>query len=218
MGKRIEVGIIGLGKFGYSLGEALAELGHDVVGVDISEAHVRHAQEVLTQVFQADGTDPKALEQLGFKDLDYVVVSIGRSMEASILVALNLQELGVNNIWVKAVSPEHEKVLKRLGVDFVVFPEQFVARQLAHRLAVPGLLDYLALGKGVLVREVEVEHWGGRTLRDLRLPTDYRVQVVAWKHKEDRQFSFVPGPDMTLHDGDVLVVLGNAEDVIKVTG
>jgi len=218
MSKRIEVGIVGLGKFGYSLGEALAELGHDVVGVDRDVQRVRHAQESLTQVFQADGTDKKALEQLGFKELDYVVVSIGHSMEASILVALNLQDLGVNNIWVKAVSSEHEKVLKRLGVDFVVFPEQFVARQLAHRLAVPGLLDYLALGKGVLVREVEVDKWSGKTLRELRLPSDYRAQVVAWKHKEDRQFSFVPSPDEVLHTGDVLVVLGNAGDVIKVTG
>ncbi|MGE4292171.1 MAG: TrkA family potassium uptake protein [Desulfovibrio sp.] len=218
MSKRIEVGIVGLGKFGFSLGEALAELGHDVVGVDMDGARVRHAQEKLTQVFQADGTDKKALEQLGFKDFDYVVVSIGRSMEASILVALNLQDLGVSNIWVKAVSPEHEKVLKRLGVDFVVFPEQFVARQLAHRLAVPGLLDYLALGEGVLVREVVVDKWSGKNLRELKLPVNHRAQVVAWKRLGERRFSFVPSADEALNKGDVLVVLGDAEDVIKVTG
>lgn len=218
MSKRIEVGIVGLGKFGFSLGEALAELGHDVVGVDMDGGRVRHAQEKLTQVFQADGTDQKALEQLGFKEFDYVVVSIGRSMEASILVALNLQELGVKNIWVKAISPEHEKVLKRLGVDFVVFPEQFVARQLAHRLAVPGLLDYLALGEGVLVREVEVDKWSGKSLRELQLPSTHRAQVVAWKRTGERKFSFVPSADVALEKGDVLVVLGDAEDVIKVTG
>ncbi|MEF2146301.1 MAG: TrkA family potassium uptake protein [Desulfovibrionaceae bacterium] len=218
MAKRIEVGIVGLGKFGFSLGETLAELGHDVIGVDLDVNRVRNAQERLTQVFQADGTDKKALEQLGFKDFDYVVASIGSSMEASILVAMNLQELGVKNIWVKAVSSEHEKVLKRLGVSFVVFPEQFVARQLAHRLAVPGLLDYLALGEGVLVREVEVEKWDGKTLRQLQLPTERKVQVVAWKSKDEKNFSFVPQPDKSLCKGDVLVVLGDSADVIKVEG
>ncbi|MDY0307458.1 MAG: TrkA family potassium uptake protein, partial [Desulfovibrionaceae bacterium] len=175
MAKKIEIGVVGLGKFGYALAESVKELGHVAVGVDADEAMVRRAQVVLDQVFQADGTDKKVLEQLGFQNLDYVVVSIGKSMEASILVAMNLQELGVKNIWVKAISPEHEKVLKRLGVHFVVFPEQFVARQLAHRMAVPGILDYLPLGEGVLVQEIKVERWAGKSLRDLNLPATHRV-------------------------------------------
>jgi trk system potassium uptake protein TrkA len=215
MAKKIEIGVVGLGKFGYALAESVKELGHVAVGVDADEAMVRRAQAVLDQVFQADGTDKKVLEQLGFQNLDYVVVSIGKSMEASILVAMNLQELGVKNIWVKAISPEHEKVLKRLGVHFVVFPEQFVARQLAHRMAVPGILDYLPLGEGVLVQEVKVERWAGKSLRDLNLPATHRVQVVAVKREGESRFSFVPRPDQVLNEGDVLVLLGHAEDVLE---
>ncbi|WP_415519707.1 MAG: TrkA family potassium uptake protein [Desulfovibrio aminophilus] len=215
MAKKIEIGVVGLGKFGYALAESVKELGHVAVGVDADEAMVRRAQVVLDQVFQADGTDKKVLEQLGFQNLDYVVVSIGKSMEASILVAMNLQELGVKNIWVKAISPEHEKVLKRLGVHFVVFPEQFVARQLAHRMAVPGILDYLPLGEGVLVQEIKVERWAGKSLRDLNLPATHRVQVVAVKREGESRFSFVPRPDQVLNEGDVLVLLGHAEDVLE---
>ncbi|HMM38108.1 MAG TPA: TrkA family potassium uptake protein [Desulfovibrio sp.] len=215
MAKKIEIGVVGLGKFGYALAESVKELGHVAVGVDADEAMVRRAQTVLDQVFQADGTDKKVLEQLGFQNLDYVVVSIGKSMEASILVAMNLQELGVKNIWVKAISPEHEKVLKRLGVHFVVFPEQFVARQLAHRMAVPGILDYLPLGEGVLVQEIKVERWAGKSLRDLNLPATHRVQVVAVKREGESRFSFVPRPDQVLNEGDVLVLLGHAEDVLE---
>jgi len=215
MAKKIEIGVVGLGKFGYALAESVKELGHVAVGVDADEAMVRRAQTVLDQVFQADGTDKKVLEQLGFQNLDYVVVSIGKSMEASILVAMNLQELGVKNIWVKAISPEHERVLKRLGVHFVVFPEQFVARQLAHRMAVPGILDYLPLGEGVLVQEIKVERWAGKSLRDLNLPATHRVQVVAVKREGESRFSFVPRPDQVLNEGDVLVLLGHAEDVLE---
>ncbi|HBE94507.1 MAG TPA: TrkA family potassium uptake protein [Desulfovibrio sp.] len=217
MARRIEVGVVGLGKFGFALAESVKELGHVAVGVDAEEVMVRRAQTVLDQVFQADGTDKAALEQLGFQNLDYVVVSIGKSMEASILVALNLQELGVKNIWVKAISPEHEKVLKRLGVHFVVFPEQFVARQLAHRMAVPGILDYLPLGEGVLVQEIKVTHWAGKTLRDLNLPATHRVQVVAVKREGETRFSFVPKPDQVLDKGDTLVLLGHADDVLEVS-
>ncbi len=217
MAKKLEVGIIGLGKFGFALAQRLVELGHSVVGVDGDERAIRRAQSILAQVYQADAEDKEALEQLGFKDLDHVIVSVGHSMEASILVAMNLQELGVPKVWVKAMSEEHQKVLDRLGVDMVVFPEQYVARQLAYRLAVPGLLDYLALGEGIMVREVTVDKWAGQTLRDLNLPSTHNIQVVAVKSSGAEEFSFVPRADVPLKEGDVLVLLGKSENVLEAT-
>ena len=217
MAKKLEVGIIGLGKFGFALAQRLVELGHSVVGVDGDERAIRRAQSILAQVYQADAEDKEALEQLGFKDLDHVIVSVGHSMEASILVAMNLQELKVPKVWVKAMSEEHQKVLDRLGVDMVVFPEQYVARQLAYRLAVPGLLDYLALGEGIMVREVKVDKWAGQTLRDLNLPSTHNIQVVAVKSSGAEEFSFVPRADVPLKEGDVLVLLGKSENVLEAT-
>lgn len=216
MSKKLEIGVIGLGKFGFTLAEALVQLGHDVVGVDKDAVHIRRAQDVLTQVYQADATDEKALEQIGFKDFDYVIVSTGNSMEASILVVLNLQSQGVEKIWVKAISEEHERVLYKLDVPFVVFPEAFVAIQLAHRLAVPGILDYLGLGRDVVTREIVVDDWEGKTLRDLNLTNTYQVQVIAFRHNGEADFSFVPKADLPMQKGDVLVLLGNTDDVMKI--
>lgn len=218
MSNKLEVAVIGLGKFGMALARTLTEMGHDVVGVDHLPDHVRRAQGELAQVYEADGTSREALEQLGFKDFERVVVSTGESMEASILVCMNLQELGVSQIWVKAISLDHEKVLRRLGVHLVVFPEQHVARQLAHRVAIPGLLDYLDLGDDVLTREIVVEDWAGKTLVDLRLPAEYGVQVVAVRHVGDDCFSFVPRADAPLQKGDVLVIIGHAKDVMRLKG
>jgi trk system potassium uptake protein TrkA len=217
MAKKMEIGVVGLGKFGFSLASAMVELGHDVVGVDRSEANVRRAQGVLTQVYQADATDEKSLEQIGFKELETVVVSTGSSMEASILVVLNLQSLGVDQIWVKAMSEEHERVLYKLGVPFVVFPEAFVAFQLAHRLAAPGLHDYLGLGRDVVTREILVDQWTGKTLRELNLTNTYSVQVIAYRHAGESDFTFVPQADRALEEGDVLVLLGNTKDVMKIS-
>ncbi|GAB7022920.1 potassium channel family protein [Salidesulfovibrio brasiliensis] len=215
MAGKIDIGIIGLGKFGGSLASALHDLGQDLIGIDRNERNVRDFRNEIPQVYQADGTDITALEQLGFNELDHVIVSIGGSMEASILVVLNLQELGVGKIWVKAVSPQHEKVLQRLGVDFVVFPEKFVAKQVAHRLLVPGIMDYLGLGEDVITREVAVEVWKGKTLSDLDLTNRHQVQVIAIKYVGDEEFSFVPDPHKPLNEGDTIVLLGKAENVLK---
>lgn len=211
-----EIGVIGLGKFGFSLGEALTTLGHDVVGVDNSGERVRRAQDKLAQVYKADATDEKALEQLGFKDLDRVVVSTGSSMEASILVVLNLLSLGVEDIWVKAISEEHERVLFKLGVPHVVFPEAFVAFQLAQRLSQFGIHDYFSLGSDVATREILINKWAGKTLRDLSLTNKYKVQVIAYRKSNEATFSFVPEADRVFEEGDVIVLLGKTEDVSRI--
>lgn len=211
-----EIGVIGLGKFGFALADALTGLGHDVVGVDKDPEHVRKAQDKLAQVYQADATDEKALEQIGFKDLDRVIVSTGNSMEASILVVLNLQALGIDVIWVKAISEEHERVLYKLGVPFVVFPEAFVAFQLAHRLTTPGIHDYMGMGSDVVTREIVVQKWAGKTLRDLDLTNTYKVQAIAFRKHDEADFSFVPTADRVFEEGDVIVLIGKTKDMFKI--
>jgi trk system potassium uptake protein TrkA len=210
-----QIGIIGLGKFGGALAETLLNLKQEVIAIDRHESNVQKVRNIMPQVYQADGTDIAVLKQLGFNELDQVIVSIGKSMEASILTVLNLQELGVDNIWVKVVSAQHEKVLQRLGVSFVVFPEEFVAKQIAHKLAVPGIMDYLDLGEDVLTRELVVTKWAGRTLVDLNLTNKHNVQVVAIKYCGEGHFSFVPDASRPLCDGDVLIILGHARDVLE---
>lgn len=216
MAAKKEIAVIGLGKFGYALAKALTELGHSVVGVDINPEYVRRAQDIIAQAYEADATDEKMLSQIGIKDLNRVIVSTGDSMEASILVVLNLQAAGVKNIWVKAISEAHERVLYKLGVPFVVFPEAFVAAQMANRLTAPGLQEYFGLGKDVAVREIIVDNWIGKTLRDLDLTNKYQVQVIAFRLAGDSEFRFVPQADRALKNGDVLVLLGRTEDIMRV--
>lgn len=212
--KKLEVGVIGLGKFGMQLGATLTELGHRVVGLDEGEGRVRMAQEMLSRVYRGDATDRTVLEQLRFQDMDCVVVSVGHSMETSILVALNLHDLKVKNTIVKAISPEHRKVLLRLGVHRVVQPEVDVAVQTAHRLANPGMLDFLPLGGGVLLQEVVVEAWAGKALAELDLTNRHGVMVVAKKSATDKDFSFVPDPRASLAQGDSLVLIGKPEAIL----
>lgn len=209
MQNQLEVGVIGLGKFGFFLAERLMELGHQVVGLDGNPDNVRRAQESLTQVYQGDAMDKKVLEQLGFADLQNVVVSVGSAMEASILICLHLKELGVSKVWVKAVSWEHEKVLRKIGGDEVFFPERYGAHQVALQLTNPGLIEYMQFGHGVLMQKLVVDQWAGKTLRDLDLSKKFKVQVVAVRKADagNNDFTYLPSADDRLGKGDELVVI-----------
>lgn len=211
---RKEFGVIGLGKFGLSLASSLMNHGQAVVGLDSDPEKVRAASEILTQAYQAEGVDKTVLEQLGFAELPEVIVSTGHSMEASILITLFLKELGCRRVTVKAMSRDHEKVLKKLGADEVIFPERYAAEQLAAKLAVPGLIDYLPLGTNVILKEMTVAQWAGKTLRELDLTNSFGIQVVAVKAADEKRFTFVPKADQTLRKGDVLAVIGRGESLL----
>lgn len=217
MAEKFDVGVIGLGKFGFTLAKELVELGHTVIGVDRSESMIRRAQDVLSQVYQSDAEDKKALQQLGFADLPHVIVSIGGSMEKSIMITLNLKELGAERVWVKAVGPDHEKVLKRVGADQVVFPERDSAIQLAHRLGIPGLVGYLPLGGGVVLQELVVDKWDGKTLREIDPTNQHGIQIVAVRRVGEKEFSFIPKAGDKLSKGDILLVIGGSDSLGEVT-
>jgi len=205
----LQIGIIGLGKFGYHLGKNLMDMGHQVLGLDADPEKVRDAQNVFTQVYQLEAMDKKALEQIRIADMAHVVVSVGHSMEASILISLYLKELGVPKIWVKAVSTDHEKILRRIGVDEVFIPERYAAKQLAHRLANPGLIEFLPMDQQVAIKELTVESWAGKTLRQLALTNTFGVQVIAYRLHGEKHYSYIPKADEPLRQGDFLVVVGN---------
>jgi len=210
----MEFGIIGLGKFGLSLASSLMHHGQAVVGVDSDPEKVKAASEILTQAYQAEAVDKTALKQLGFGELSEIIVSTGHSMEASILITLFLKELGCKSVTVKAMSRDHEKVLKKVGADSVIFPERYAAEQLAAKLAVPGLIDYLPLGTNVILKELIVERWAGKSLRELNLTNSLGIQVVAVKAVGEKHFVFVPKADSPLQKGDVLAVIGRGENLL----
>ena len=211
---RKEFGVVGLGKFGLSLAKSLMHHGQTVVGVDSDPEKVKVASEVLTQAYQAEAVDKVALKQLSLAELPSVIVSTGQSMEASILITLFLKELGCRKVTVKAMSRDHEKVLRKVGADEVIFPERYAAEQLAAKLAVPGLIDYLPLGTNVILKELTVDRWSGKTLRELNLTNSFGIQVVAVRGAEEQQFVFVPKADQPLQKGDVLAVIGRGENLM----
>ena len=213
---RLQIGVIGLGKFGRKFGETMMLYGHDVLGIDHREANVKQAQDLLTQVFLADATNKEALEQVGVSDLSHVLVSVGDSIAASTMISLYLKELGVPTVWVKAVNEDHEKLLRKVGVDEVVIPEHMAARNVAAKIAMPGFVDNLPFDERLVIKELTIDRWNGKTLRDLDLTNRYNLQVIAIKKRRDRRYKFIPKADDVLKSGDTLVVIGRIGNLDEV--
>ena len=210
MARKLTVGIIGLGKFGLRCGEILSQMGNEVLGVDIDPARVELAQAVFTHTFTADASDRKVLEQLGFADLSHVLISVGGSIEASAMITMYLKELGNPVVLVKAVSADHQKLLKKLGVDEVVLPEFYAARQLALRMAIPGFIDFMPFGEDMALMEVQVDNWTGKSLREIDMTNRLQVQVIAMKRAGQNRFQLIPRADEPLEKNDILAVIGTA--------
>ncbi len=207
--EKLQVGVIGLGKFGLRFAMHLVELGHDVLGLDNDPAHIKQAQAHLTQVFLADAQEKEALEQTGMAELEYVLVSVGDSISASAMISLFLKEFKVPNVWVKVSNADHKKLLEKIGVDRVVIPEDLAARQLADRLTCPGFVDYLPFDQDLVIQELTIDQCAGKTLRQLDLTNRNKIQVIAVRPEAGGQPSFIPNPNQVLAAGDILVVIGH---------
>ena len=203
--------VIGLGRFGTALALELVKTGREVLGIDSDERLVQANAESLTHVVQADTTDEATLRELGVQDFDSAVVAIGSDLEASILTASLLLQLGVPEVWAKATSVSHGRILEQLGVHHVIFPEMDMGRRVAHMVS-GETLDYIQLDEDFVMAKTEVpESFNGKTLADMKFRSNHGVTVVATRREGE---SYEPSfPETVLHTGDVMIVSGRTSKV-----
>ena len=211
--KRRQFAVIGLGRFGSAVATTLSEIGHEVLGVDAELDSVQALADTLAQVLQLDATDLKALRAAGIQNFETAVVSIGENIEASLLVVMQLKDLGVPTIVAKAVTPVHGRILEKLGVSRVIFPEREMAIRLAHSLSSPNVLDYIGLSRDFSIAEIPAPgSFIGRSLRDLELRPRFGLTLIAIKRGAGAEETTVaPGADEVVCAGDVLALLGRNE-------
>jgi trk system potassium uptake protein TrkA len=202
--------VIGLGNFGYFLATHLYNKGHDVMAIDKKPELVEHIKTNVTQAIVADATDASVIESLGVKEMDMAVVSIGSVLSNSILAVLNLQEIGIPHIVAKAINEPHKRVLEKLGVQDICFPEKDNAISLAEKLHNPNLIDYLPFMEGYGIIELIVpKKFIGKSLGQVKLPSQYDVQIVAIKGMTPKKVHFIPKADFILKDNDIMILLGS---------
>ena len=208
---RGEIIVIGLGRFGSSLASTLIEMGHEVLGIDADEARVQQHAELLTHVVQADTTSEKTLRQLGVGDAVTAVVAIGADIEASVLTTGALVDIDVPNIWAKALTQSHGRILQRVGAHHVVFPEAEMGSRVA-RLVTGALIEYFALDDDFVLIETQVPRTlAGKKLGDTDLRALFKVTVVCIK-PEGEAFTYAESATV-LGEHDLIVVAGHRGDI-----
>ena len=207
--------VIGLGRFGSALARQLCKLGAEVLALDVKGDYVQQIANDVTHAVVGDAQDKEVLRALGVRNLDCAVIAIGDNLAASVLITMNLKELGVPYIVCKAQDETHRKVLEKLGVDRVVIPEQEYAQRLARTLNSHNVLDYIELSEDFGILDVPApKSWIGKSLRELNVRAKLGVTIIAVENGGKTNVS--PTADYAVGEGDTLVMLGDNVALEKV--
>jgi len=202
--------VVGLGRFGAEVARQLYNLGCEVLAMDVKADLVQEISGSVTHAVVSDGQDKGVLKALGIRDFDCAVVAIGDDLAASVLVTMNMKELGVPHVVCKAHDDTHRRVLEKLGADQVVIPEKENAVRLARSLSTPNVLDYIELSDEYGIVEVPAPAaWQGKSLKDLNVRAKLGVNILAIRRSGKINVS--PAADFAFQSGDIVVVLGDSK-------
>lgn len=200
--------VIGLGRFGSTASKELIKMGHSVLGIDIDQKVVDKLADEITQAVIVDVSDKSALKELGLENYDTILVAIGSNFQASLLCVVHLKSLGLENIWVKATSNDEHLILNKLGITRIIHPEEEMGVKVAQALSYPMVNDYISLGNGKFIVEIEVNE----TLEDTSIKNaiegeEKNIHILVVKRKINVHVH--PDGDFLLKAKDVLVLLGD---------
>src|SRR4030042_1650160 len=218
--------ILGLGTFGSSLAQALTEKGAEVIAVDRQMERVEEIQDYVSVAVKLDSTDENALKAQGIHEVDVAIVCIGEDFESNLLTSVLLKQLGVPIVVTRATKPIEEKILKAVGIDRVVLPEQEIGEKLAYALMHPNFKEIFFMGGQISVVEFKApEKFVGKTLEEIQLRGKYGLNLVTIHRKREEKDKkgkinsridiIMPTAQTTIEKEDSLVLVGKKEDINK---
>ncbi len=216
--------VIGLGRFGLSVARTLAEKGYQVLAIDIKEPITQDISDEVTQAVCLDATDEKALRGVGIENVDVAIIGVGTNLEASILITLNLKEIGVKEVVCKAVNKDHKKALEKIGATKVIQPEKEMGVRVANSLVSSSVIEHIELSdESSIVELIAPKEFIGKSLREVDVRAKFGVTVIAVKRKipsaskgkEEEIVNVSPQAEDIIKKGDILVVLGPNENIDK---
>ena len=222
--------VIGLGNFGFNIAKSLMLNKCEVLGIDLEKETVEKAKDHLTHAIIGNPANKAVLQSLRVKEYDGVIVSIGQEMTSSIFIALYLIESGAKRIIARAISEDHEKILKQLGVTEVIFPERDMAIRMGKMISMKNALDYLPMTEDYSIMEMHPPaSFVGKSLKELNIGARFRCQILGMKyydklnkpvisddpHEAHIKTIIAPGADEEIKSDYTLIVLGKTTSLEK---
>ena len=214
--KNKTIAVIGLGRFGTTVAKMLASMNHEVLGVDINPEIVQKISPYVTHAIVADTTDEEAIKALALSQFDMVIVAIGDNLQANLMTSMLLKEMNMPYVVSKAENSLQGKMLKKIGVDLVIYPEYDVAQRLVQSLTREHVMDYLQLSKNIsLIEVIMPQFMVGSCLKESNLREKYNLNAVGIRRGEELEVP--PNPTTVLSASDKLLVIGNNSDLDALT-
>lgn len=206
--------VIGLGRFGKSAAMQLFNMGYEVLAIDQNMNNVNLISDYVTRAVCGDAKEESVLKAVGIRNYDCVIVAIGDDITDSVLITLSLKEMGIKQIICKARDNQHKKVLKKIGADTVIIPEQEAGIKTAASLVSNRFLDIIDLSDEYSIADTVVPKiWTGKSIKDISVRKKYGVNIVAVKNQIDNSVNITPGADYVFSETDIVVLVGRADDI-----
>ena len=203
--------VIGLGRFGAATAGELDKLGRDVLAIDEDPALVQKWADRVKHTAVLDARNFAALEQIGARDFPIAVVATGSSIESSVLITTNLVDMKVPQIWAKAISESHGKILTRIGAHRVIYPEREAGERVAH-LVSGRMIDFIRFDDNfALVKMYPPKPIRGLSLTDSKVRSKYNITVVGVK-SPGKPFTYATEQTVVTNH-DLIIVSGTNEDI-----
>lgn len=217
--------IVGMGNFGGYLAMRLTNLGHEVIGVDNSENRIDLIKDKITHAVTMNATDPQAVKNLPLKDCDVVIIAIGEDVGASIMSTAIFKQLNVKRIIARAINDLHETVIRSIGVDEIIHPEEETADRLSKRLQMKGVMDSLEISDEYNIVEVKTpKRYIGMKVSEADIRKEFflniltvikledKANILGIKTQEKRVIGVIT-PEYLLEDGDILLLFGKIKNI-----
>ncbi len=205
--------IIGAGQFGAHIARSMTQLKCEVMAVDTDESRINAILPLVTNAQIGDSTNEDFMRTLGIPDYDVCIVTISGNFQNSLETTALLKELGAKKVIARAQNDVQEKFLLRNGADETVYPEKQTAVRIATKEASDDILDVFQLDRDVNIYEVRVpKNWNEKTIAGLDVRKKYHLNLIAVRVNDQLT---VPMPDMVLHTGDEVLVMGATKDIQK---
>lgn len=208
----LKIAVLGLGRFGSAVAAELSRLGAEVLAIDRNRKLVEEISPLVAEAEGFDASEPSLLAARGIGKMDVVVVSVGENFEASVLITMHCKDLGVPLVAAKALNDDQEAVLRKVGADSVIKPEEDMGKRLAEHLVGNKIVSFLDLPKGYSIKRINLPtDWEGRSLAELRLLSDQQINLiqVIRPQGDEKESERIPLPS-----GTMILVAGDQVDVI----
>lgn len=218
--------VIGIGQFGEAIARSLSKKGAEVMAIDKDQEKVDYIANDVAYAVALDSTDKKALLSQNIQNFDAVVIAIGTDFEELLLTAVNLIELNIKRIIVRAKGKVNRMILEKLGLKEIFSPEFEVGQVVAERLLNPSMVNFLELPDGYIITEIKApKSIVGQTLGSVKLRESYNINLVTIKNEVEEtvgrntvtkeHIKGVPQRETVINKNDSLVIFGATKDIEK---